>query len=509
MPGKKARIAVFLLFSILCMFSAPFPGAQAAENTAMAEDISSRDLIADTNCQFYRKGLFDKVTTYSYQLKEDPFLLLRSEKGMGSLYFVFGRAPGEFTVTDPESGAVCTFGQKGFLHEFVDLEAAFGKSPEQVRIEFSGKEIRLNEIRVYTSGQVPDSVQRWEEPADQETDLLLFSTHGDDEQIFFAGLLPYYAGELGYQVQVVYLTDHHNNTAKRIHEMLDGLWAVGVKNYPVFGTYGDYYSDSLEKAYQKYKAYGITEEELLSFVVEQLRRFRPKVAVGHDLAGEYGHGMHMLYADLLCKAVEISDDPAQYPETAEKYGLWDVPKTYLHLYEENPIHMNWDIPLEAFDGMTAYEVTRDLGFPCHVSQRSAYAWYFRGSPTAETVDEYSCCDFGLYRSTVGEDVEKNDFFENLTTYAEDAVLEAELIAAEEARQQKQAEEKAKAEEAEAAARAQEEAKREQARLEKARQEAQAQEQQTRTRGIAALPILCVAVLGAVFALISAGKRAKK
>ena len=57
-----------------------------------------------------------------------------------------------------------------------------------------------------------------------------------------------------------------------------------------------------------------SREELLRFVVDNLRRFKPLVAVGHDLQGEYGHGMHMVYSDLLTKAVEVSADPAVFPD---------------------------------------------------------------------------------------------------------------------------------------------------------------------------------------------------
>ena len=270
---------------------------------------------------------------------------------------------------------------------------------------------------------MPDHVQQWEIPAAGETDIALFSTHGDDEQLFFAGLLPDYAAQRDCQVQVIYMTDHRNMTNRRAHEMLDGLWAVGVKTYPVFGKFGDYNSRSKVEAYQRYRQKGVVKQDILSFVVEQLRRFRPKVAVGHDLNGEYGHGMHMIYAELLCKAVEISMDPAQYPKSAEVYGTWDVPKTYLHLYPEDSIVMDWDQPLEYFEGMTAFEVTRDLGFPKHASQQSYYSWYFDGKDRASDITQYSPCEFGLYRSTVGEDVLKNDFLENVTTYAQDALAE--------------------------------------------------------------------------------------
>jgi len=221
---------------------------------------------------------------------------------------------------------------------------------------------------------------------------------------------------------------------RRSHEMLDGLWAVGVRHYPVFGPFGDYNSGSLAQALEIYRNKGIRQEDMLSFVVENIRRFRPKAAVGHDLQGEYGHGMHMLYADLLCKAVAVSHDPTQFPESAERYGCWDVPKTYLHLYPENEIWMDWDEPLESFGGMTAFQVTRDLGFPCHVSQQSYYRWYFQWIEAAADIPEYSPCAYGLYRSTVGPDVCKQDLFENLTTYAQDAQAEAELKAWQEASQ---------------------------------------------------------------------------
>ena len=169
----------------------------------------------------------------------------------------------------------------------------------------------------------------------------------------------------------------------------------------------------------------------------------------------------MLYADLLTQALEAAADESQFPESARRYGVWDTPKTYLHLYEENPIVMDWDRPLSRFDGMSAYQVTKQLGFPCHASQTDQYYWYFNWNLGTEDhatdIQRYSPCLYGLYRSTVGEDVEKNDFFENLLTYDQQAQAEAEAKAAEEARlaeEARQAEEEA-ARQAEEARRASE------------------------------------------------------
>jgi hypothetical protein len=46
---------------------------------------------------------------------------------------------------------------------------------------------------------------------------------------------------------------------------------------------------------------------------------------------------------------------------------------------------------------------------------------------ASQIKKYSPCQFGLYRSTVGADVLKNDFLENITTYAQQEKLEQERL----------------------------------------------------------------------------------
>ena len=409
---------IFLLCgALLCMLLSAL--------TVNAEEIPGSAAVKKYSGFSSDNRLFDGRTMESTKIRDGGTVTLSCDAGIGSVYLVFGEEYGAFSVTDEGSGETLTLGQTGYLHEFLDLETVFGTVPETVTLTFDNGEVKIAELSAFTPGEVPGWVQRWQAPAEGEADLTLFSTHGDDEQLFFAGLLPYYAAERGYNVQVVYMTDHRNMTMRRSHEMLDGLWAVGVRHYPVFGTFGDYNTQSLAEAYQKYRNKGISREDILAFVVENVRRFRPKVAVGHDLRGEYGHGMHMVYAELFCEAVNISADPEQFPASAERYGIWDVPKTYLHLYPENRINMDWDIPLESFGGMTAFEVTKQLGFPCHVSQQTYYSWYFQGKNAASEITQYSPCAFGLYRTTVGQDVQKNDFFEHMTTHEQDAAWEAQ------------------------------------------------------------------------------------
>lgn len=218
--------------------------------------------------------------------------------------------------------------------------------------------------------------------------------------------MPYYAGELGLKVQVAYLTNHKFTEKHRVHEILDGLWTVGVRAYPVFSDFPDVYAGSLEEAERIYE-----KEAVAAWQVETIRRFRPSVIVGHDFDGEYGHGAHMLNARMLAKAVPAAADAAQYPESAAEYGVWDTPKLYIHLYEENTLYLDWEnLKLSAFGGRTALEMARE-GYRCHLSQQH---WSF-----AVRTDGYGDCRcFGLYRSTVGADVQKNDLFENIRLESE-------------------------------------------------------------------------------------------
>ena len=220
----------------------------------------------------------------------------------------------------------------------------------------------------------------------------------------------------GANVQVVYFTNHNDNP-KRLHEQLHGLYTVGIRNYPVMGLIPDAYSETLNGAIKNIEKAGLTVENATNFEVEMIRRFKPLVVVGHDELGEYSHGQHILNTHVLKIALEKANDKTYHTESYDKYGIWDVPKTYLHLYKENKIIMNYDEPLEYFNGKTAYEVSKE-GYSKHLSQQ--WTWFTKwinGSNNSYTkatdIKTYSPLEYGLYRTTVGEDVNKNDMFENL------------------------------------------------------------------------------------------------
>lgn len=456
------RLVVFLL--CVCLLAGVCPAALATDSTAEElTDSTTYDGSGYNSYSFLHDG---DIKSYK-KSQGEVSIVLDNPEGMGSIYLMFDLEYGSYTVTNNSTGQQITAGSYGFLHEFIDL-SVFDGPVTSLTLDFENGSVSLSEIRVFAPGTPPADVQIWQPPLEGNTDLLLMATHGDDEQLFFAGLLPYYAAERNVRVQVAYLTDHRNLTKSRTHEMLNGLWTVGVTAYPVFGRFHDFLIESKDGTYNEYARLGTSKEELLEYVVEQLRRFRPQVVVGHDLNGEYAHGMHMVYADLLTQAAEITNDPSQFPALAEKYGTWDIPKIYLHLYEENPIVMDWDTPMESFNGLTAFEVTQKLGYPCHESQQ--YTWFTRWingktSPItkASQIETYSPCNYGLYRSTVGADILKNDFLENITTYEEQERLEQERLEQERLEQERLEQEQLEQE------------RLEQERLEQERQEQLAQE----------------------------------
>ena len=434
----KRTIAALLCLVFLLSWA---PMARAEEAPAEAIDISEDTFFSGSGYDDF-DFLTDKNTDKYHTSSIGCTMTLMNDVGIGSVYLIFDEEYGQYTIENVGTGEVVTAGTHGFLHEYVDLYQAFGQAPTVISIHFELRKARLSEIYLFSAGEVPDFVQKWQPPLDDQTDLLLLSTHGDDDQLFFAGLLPLYAGQKKVGVQVAYLTDHRNLTNARTHEILNGLWAVGCAAYPIMPDFPDFRIDSLRGTYEEFENQGVTKDELRSYVVELLRRFKPKVVVGHDIDGEYGHGMHMVYTDCLIKALELSNDSTAFPETAEKYGLWEVPKTYLHLYDENPIVIDYDQPLSEFDGMTAFQVSQKLGYPCHKSQQ--YTWFtdwINGDNNqitkASQIKKHNPSYFGLYHSNVGQDVGKDDFLENIVTYGEEARIEAERLEQERLEQEQQ------------------------------------------------------------------------
>lgn len=312
-------------------------------------------------------------------------LSLSSTQPIGGVYLTWYNNPTAYTLLW-EGGEVHR--EEGYLHAYVTLPQAV----TQLTLQGGGD---LSELRLFTAGSVPSDVQDWQPPLEQ-ADILAFPTHSDDDALFFGAAMSYYAIERGLGVQTCFMVEHRD--IDRRHERLNGLWEMGIRNYPVIGPGTDVYATNLGSALQYHER---KQEDILSWQVEQLRRFRPLVVLGHDLKGEYGHGQHMVNAHYLTQAVELAADESQYPESAAQWGTWDTPKLYLHMYEENTIYLDVETPLTADpEGRSPYEIAQD-GYLHHHSQQGTGFYVSKGNG----LRRFDSRCWGLYRSLVGEDLQ--------------------------------------------------------------------------------------------------------
>ena len=100
-------------------------------------------------------------------------------------------------------------------------------------------------------------------------------------------------------------------------------------------------------------------------------------------------------------ACDAAGDPTKYPEQVPLYGVWQVKKCYIHSYNQNQITLDWSASGPALNGQSPYDLT-DAGLKCHASQGTF------GAPQLNT--------FGLYKTTISPDTQKNDFLENIDLF---------------------------------------------------------------------------------------------
>lgn len=367
-------------------------------HTAKADDEAK---MLDANITLSNGSGTGNMTDDSYgthiSFKSGDKITISSTEKIHGIYIKWDQIPDSYSVG--YNGNSVNYGTKGFLHEFIEI----AEGTNEATITFNSSEAICN-LSVFGSGKLPDNVQNWKSPADGKADILVFATHADDEILFLGGVLSTYAGEQKLNVQVAYMCEFNSTAKVREHEKLDGLWYSGVTLYPVCGDFTDLYSETLEAAKKQYDF-----DEIKAYTTSCIRRFKPQVVVTQDLKGEYGHGGHQIYTKAVQESVDSSNDANAFSESASKYGVWDVPKVYFHLYEQNPINMNLRTPLSNMGGRTALEVAVGA-YKEHVSQQ--WCWFYVSDEY-----EYSCAKFGLYKTNVGTD-KNNDMMENITSYAE-------------------------------------------------------------------------------------------
>lgn len=325
--------------------------------------------------------LFDGNTKTGANIKNGTTISFSASKPVRGIYLVWDTPHAQWDFVSLQNGEESrkTFGENGFLHEYAD----FGDNYDSVTLEFSGNDAILCDIYAFSEGEIPDWVQIWQPPL-EKADLLVLPARAGDEFLYFGGAIPHYISK-GKSVQVAYMTNLLNEPLKT-HSLLNALYASGLRAYPVTSDFPEIKAASVEAALERYD-----EDSFLAFTTELLRRFKPEVIVGQ---GEYGDGVQMLSSSAVMIAAELSGNGLEYRDSAKEYGEWEVPKLYLHGYGENTLQMDWGGSLDVAE-----------------SAFSHYTWLQNRS--ISTGGAYDCQKFGLFRTTVGDDVKKDNLFENI------------------------------------------------------------------------------------------------
>lgn len=388
------------LIALLTLLALSLSVAFAAEANDITEDCKFK---VCSSGRKYTLMTDKKYTSYWESNKiKTPWIAITAPEGkpIAGLYVCFGNMPESWEIQTSDDGKdwfTAVPGDTRFLHAYVALP----QPAQHVRLAVTSEKktaLRINDLFVLSEGDLPDWVQVWQ-PTEEKADILFLSTHPDDELIFFGGAIPTYAVGQQRKVVVAYFT--RSNTT-RSSELLNGLWHMGVRTYPVIGNFKDSYAKNLKAAYKSAGGKGKVNE----WIVGLYRQYKPEVVVTQDTNGEYGHKQHMMIADAAQNCIALAANEDEFTASTIAYGTWQVKKLYLHLYPENQITFDWTVPLKSMNGATGIELAEEA-YTLHKTQASS------GMSVTETGTKYDNRVFGLAFTTVGEDVRKDDFLENI------------------------------------------------------------------------------------------------
>jgi len=297
-----------------------------------------------------------------------------------------------------------------------DAYAADGAYETIFPIEYGAKSIRidaeredaiLSEIEILSAYEA-DGMQ-WQEP--ERVDVLVIAAHTGDEAAIFSGLIPSLSAKE--RTSMTVFVSCRSREARQ--DALDTARAYLQPYEPQF----------LDEKYllipesQKERTYKIwPENTIVAELTALIRKYRPAVVVSHAPKGEGGEGMHRMTARMVQQAVEDAANMRRERDSLAAYGIYSVPKLYLHGEPEpekarkyarvtpTPVPAASVVldytanPAEGFFGQTAAEIAQ--------SATDAYRSIRVLHKSAEPVGNY-----WLIRSEVGEDSGTNDLFEHI------------------------------------------------------------------------------------------------
>ncbi len=322
----KKHLFLFLciLFSVCCLsFSFAEEAVNITENTQISVNFAPKEV----------KYMLNKNYRNGWYMRKGGVITFHTDTPCENLYMQFGITMKDFVLEEKVEGKWTPFYQKDEAY-INDVFPIGGRTDFRFK---SKNTIKVINLELFAQGELPAHVQKWSEPA-EKADILLIVAHPDDEILWFGGLMPYYAGELGKKVQVVFMT---SEPGYRRNELLDCIWTCGVKNYPIMGIYKDKRTYEINDAFSFFGG----EKNSSLYIASLIRKFKPEIVITHDFHGEYGHNAHKATAKATQNAIFLSSDETQTSSKLKNLPPHQVKKFYVHLSDENPIYLDYNIPL--------------------------------------------------------------------------------------------------------------------------------------------------------------------
>lgn len=346
-------------------------GAKAT--TVKADEARKLELTVNLGEADLSKKLTDKDYSTSVNVEKGTTLILNAEGSIHGLYIEWNNIPSENAYI-LDGNKKISLGTKDFLHEYVALSGEnYG-----CELHFDGK-AEIANVYAFSKGDTPSSVQKWSTLEDG-ADVMIMGSFASEECIFYGAVIGE-AVENNHTVQMMYLCDYANNLRlNNRHELLNSLWTLGDKWYPIFGSAEEQITSDMEIAKVQYD-----EEVMLEEAKAALLKYKPYVVVTHGNERETDNAVDALWGQCVVKAVS---------EIASEH---EVQKLYLRKSRTNAILLDASDKLESIKkAYNLYEV-----YP------------FKDTSINDSLDsKYNCVEFGLYSSTVGED-SGNDMFEHV------------------------------------------------------------------------------------------------
>lgn len=220
--NRRRRIgALAALLSCLLL-----PGLSLGEAASpAAEDLAPASEIVLTETAALSRLSDDDGNSY-IRFAAGETLSLRNEKRICGLYPQWFELPSAYTVTwlDAKGEALSKEQRTPFaVNEYLPApDGCFGAS-----FTFSNG-AALSGLSAYGEGELPASVQRWEEPIDAPAALLICGYPGD-ELLFFGALVPSWIND-GVPFSITYMSPY---SRERQEEGLRALWSLGLRQYPM------------------------------------------------------------------------------------------------------------------------------------------------------------------------------------------------------------------------------------------------------------------------------------